>query len=173
MRILIAGIGNIFFGDDGFGVEVVRQLQGQRLPSGAQAVDYGIRSYDLAYGITDGYDAVIFVDATPRGGKPGTLYVMELDLSNLPDADDAPFNGHSLNPVAVLQMVRSCGAKVGRMYLVGCEPATLDCEEGLIGLSPEVSAVIGQAQEMILSLVEDLKREDTEPRQDAGLMAAA
>ena len=150
----------------------MRQLQEHALPPGVQAVDYGIRSYDLAYGITDGYDAVIFVDATPRGGKPGTLYLMQSVLANLP-ASDAAINGHTLNPVAVLQMVRSCGARVGRMYLVGCEPATLDCEEGCIGLSRKVAATTGQAKEMILSLVQDLQREDAEPRQDAGLVAAA
>jgi hydrogenase maturation protease len=172
MRILIAGIGNIFFGDDAFGVEVVRQLQGRALPKGVQAVDYGIRSYDLAYGITDGYDAVIFVDAAPRGGKPGTLYVMELDGANLPVSELA-VNGHSLNPVAVLQMVRSCGAKVGRMYLVGCEPATLECEEGRMGLSRKVAATMGQAKKLILSLVHDLQRQNLESRPDTGLMAAA
>src|SRR5438034_3478053 len=119
-RILIAGIGNIFLGDDAFGVEVVRCLAGRRLPEGVRVVDFGIRGLDLAYALLDGYDAAIVVDVAPRGGRPGTLYVLE---PTLPTADEAPLlEAHSMDPVRVLRTVAALGGKVERLLIVGCEP---------------------------------------------------
>ena len=104
-RILVAGIGNVFFGDDGFGVEVAGRLNGSGLASGAHVVDFGIRSYDLAYALTSGrYDAAILVDASTRGGAPGDIYVLVPDLE--PDAEPAPANAHAMNPETVLRMAR-------------------------------------------------------------------
>jgi hydrogenase maturation protease len=152
-RILVAGIGNIFHGDDAFGVEVVRELSRMNLPESVRVVDFGIRSYDLAYAITDGCQGIILVDAAPRGDAPGTLYLMELDLDQPGNA--APLvDGHSLNPVAVLQMVRAFDRPVqGPIYLVGCEPEVLDSEEGSMELSPSVAAAVPGAVAMIVRLL--------------------
>ena len=125
-RILVAGIGNIFFGDDAFGCEVASQLRRKPLPEGVRVIDFGIRSYDLAYAIMDGYDATILVDATPQGSAPGTIYLIEPDLKKLDELPDEAVNAHSMNPVRVLQLVRSLGGKPGWLRVVGCEPAVLE-----------------------------------------------
>jgi hydrogenase maturation protease len=153
-RILVAGIGNIFFGDDAFGVEVVRELLRREWPVEVRIEDFGIRSYDLAYAIMDGYDAVILVDATPRGLTPGTVSLIEPDLTAVDSAKDEVVNAHSMNPVRVLQMVGSLGGRAQRLYLVGCEPQVLETEE--IGLSAAVEAAVLQAAELITSLVRAL-----------------
>jgi hydrogenase maturation protease len=168
--ILIAGIGNIFNGDDAFGVYVARQLQGVKLPKGVQVLDFGIRSYDLAYAIGDGYHAVIFVDATARGGAPGTLYQFELDPLKL-EAANTVINGHSLNPVAVLQLAQASGVNVGRLFLVGCEPKVLDNPGGDFGLSANVQAAVPEAVNMIVSLAENLLEEKQE-QENAGCLPA-
>jgi len=154
MRILVAGIGNIFFGDDAFGVEVVQELAHREWPEGVCVRDFGIRGYDLAYAIMDGYDVVILVDAAPRGLAAGTVSLIEPDLENLPSETEELVNAHSLNPVRVLQMARSVGGQAPRLYLVGCEPAVLEVEE--LGLSPAVRAAVPQAVEMVSSLVRRL-----------------
>ena len=154
-RILIAGIGNIFLGDDAFGVEAAHELMKREWPEEVRVVDFGIRAYDLAYAIADGYDAVILVDAAPRGQAPGTIYLIEPDLNGLEKADFV-VNGHSLDPVTVLQMAVSLDGQIGRLYVVGCEPAVLECEEGQMGLSTSVAAAVSQAVEMIQSLVGEL-----------------
>ncbi len=155
MRILVAGIGNIFFGDDAFGVEVVRELLRREWPAEVRIEDFGIRSYDLAYAIVDGYDAVILVDATPRGHAPGTVSLIEPDLAALEPDTGEVVNAHSLNPVRVLQMVRSLGGQAQRLYLVGCEPAVLETEE--LGLSATVRAAVPRAVELVESLVGALR----------------
>jgi len=154
MRILVAGIGNIFFGDDAFGVEVVRGLTQREWPGDVRVEDFGIRSYDLAYAIMDGYDAVILIDATSRGRPAGTVSLIEPDTSDLESDGDEVVNAHSMNPVRVLQMARSLGGEMQRIYLVGCEPEVLETEE--IGLSASVQAAVPQAVEMIGSLVSEL-----------------
>jgi hydrogenase maturation protease len=151
-RILIAGIGNIFFGDDAFGVEVVRQYAGRAMPAGVRVVDFGIRGLDLAYALTDGCDAAILVDAVQRDGGPGTLYLIELDpmAADLPTPNIEP---HSLDPWRVLGLARSLGGKIGRMFLVGCQPATLETEDGSMELSEPVQAAVLEAVALIDSLV--------------------
>jgi hydrogenase maturation protease len=161
-NVLVAGIGNIFFGDDAFGCEVVRQLLQRPVPEGVTIKDFGIRSYDLAYAIMDGPDATILVDATSRGQPPGTIFLIEPELNSLDNKSDEVVNAHSMNPVRVLQMVRSMGGKPGRLYLVGCEPAVLETEEGAMGLSQPVQAAIPKALEMIDSLIRDLLSETPE-----------
>jgi hydrogenase maturation protease len=127
-RILVAGIGNIFFGDDAFGCEVAQQMSRCALPENVHVTDFGIRSYDLAYAIMES-DATILVDAAPRGGEPGTLYIIEPE-NRLDEQSNEVVNAHSMNPVRVLQMVRSLGGQPGWLRVVGCEPAVLDVEEG-------------------------------------------
>jgi hydrogenase maturation protease len=158
MRILVAGIGNIFMGDDAFGVEVANELGRRKLPDGVLVRDFGIRSYDLAYAMMDGYEATILVDATPQGQPPGTIYLIEPDLNALDNLEDEAVNAHSMNPVRVLQMLRAFGARPGRLYLAGCEPGVLETEE--IGLSEPVRAANPQAVAMIESLIDELVRED-------------
>ena len=152
-RILVAGIGNIFFGDDAFGCEVARELARRPLPEGVRVTDFGIRSYDLAYAIMDQYDATILVDATPQGAAPGTVYLIEPDLKKLDDLPDEAVNAHSMNPVRVLQLVRSLGGSPGFLRVVGCEPAVLESEEGALGLSEKVQAAIAPAIQMIEELI--------------------
>jgi hydrogenase maturation protease len=160
-RILIACVGNIFLGDDAFGVEVARQLGERTFPGGVRVVDFGIRSYDLAYAIMDNWDLVILVDACPRGGEPGTIYVVEpdvpdtaLDGSNT-DRAHAAVDAHSMNPVSVLRMVQMLGGEVGRVLVVGCEPSPVDpaAEAEATELSAPVRGAIDEAIRTIEDLV--------------------
>ena len=162
-RILVAGVGNIFFGDDAFGVEVIRELAKSPLPEQVTAVDFGIRSYDLAYAIMDGYAATILVDITSRGEPPGTLYLMELDQEKVAGMETAVPDGHSLEPAAVLRLVQSLGGQVTRYYLVGCEPAVLETEDGKLGLSEPVQAAVPEAVQMVQRLVTQLCGGDLKP----------
>jgi hydrogenase maturation protease len=160
-KILVAGVGNIFLGDDAFGSEVARRLMHERLPAEVRVSDFGIRSYDLAYAMMDGYDATILVDVTSRGQAPGTVYMIEPDLNELDQFDEKLPDAHSMNPLKVLQMLRTSGTSPGRLYLIGCEPAILEREDGQIGLSESVEASVPQAIEMIKSLVNDLLNDNT------------
>lgn len=163
-QILVAGIGNIFHGDDAFGVEVAQEMMQQEWPEAVQVGEFGIRSYDLAYALMDGYEAVVLVDATQREHPPGTVSLIEPDLSELDASGGEVVNGHSMNPVRVLQLVQSLGGNLPAMpfYLVGCEPAVLETENGRLGLSEPVQAAVPKAIEMIQSLVQDLLPENTE-----------
>jgi hydrogenase maturation protease len=155
-EILIAGIGNIFFGDDAFGCEVVRELTGRSLPENVRVVDYGIRSYDLAYALMDRYAATILIDAVRRGHAPGTLYLIEPEMDVL--ASEQFPDGHSMTPASVLRMAKSLGGEPANIYLVGCEPSTLESEEGQMDLSDSVCAAVPRAAEMIEQFVSDLLR---------------
>ena len=151
-KILVGGIGNIFLGDDAFGVEVVQHLSSRRLPQSVQLVDFGIRSYDLAYALMEEWDLVILVDAVPRGGQPGTVYTIEAELPDTAGAV-AP-DAHSMNPISVLQLVQALGGKPGRLLVVGCEPSNVAAEEdGGFGLSPPVQEAVGRAIQVIEELV--------------------
>ncbi len=160
-RILVAGIGNIFQGDDAFGSEVARRLAGRELPEAVRVVDFGIRGFDLVYALMDGYDVTIFVDATPRGGEAGTLYTIEPDLSELDnlDAQSAMIEPHGMNPLKVLGMVKSMGGEFKRILLVGCEPLTLGGEEGQLGLSEPVEAAVDEAMRVVETLIHKLLNE--------------
>ena len=154
-RILIAGIGNIFLGDDAFGVEVIRRLAGLKLPQSVRVSDFGIRGFDLAYALQDGYENTILVDACPHGQAPGTLYVIAPDLKALddPEAPQAVVEAHAMNPMNVLRMARAMNIEVKNVLLVGCEPETLGGEEGQMELSAPVKAAVDEAVKLVESLV--------------------
>jgi hydrogenase maturation protease len=156
-RILVAGIGNVFFGDDGFGVAVAGRLATAVLPPGVDVVDFGIRGMDLAYALRD-YDVAILVDAVPRGGAPGTLYVIEPDLDGTQAGPDA----HAMDPVKVLALAQSIGDPLPQVFVVGCEPAVVPAEdEGLLAeLSEPVRAALDGAVRMVESLLDDLTSSD-------------
>src|SRR5579884_117112 len=137
--ILVAGIGNIFNRDDGFGVAVASRLAMTELPANVRVVDFGIRGFDLVLALLDGYDLTIFVDTVARGGAPGTLYVIEPELAEASECDIVE-NAHGLDPVKVLATATTLGAVPGRVVVVGCEPATLGDDTGHIGLSGAVEA---------------------------------
>jgi hydrogenase maturation protease len=152
-NILIAGIGNIFLGDDGFGVEVAQRLSGRQFPAGIRVVDFGIRGFDLAYALMDSPDFTILVDACPRGEAPGTVYVIEPGLP--PDEiPSAPVEGHTMNPLSVLRLAASMGGQLKRILLVGCEPESLGGDEGHMGLSPSVEAAVPDAVTVVESLLQ-------------------
>lgn len=167
-RVLIACIGNIFLGDDGFGVEVARRLQNRttkQYPAGVEVVDFGIRGMDLAYALLDDYDTLVLVDAVPRGGSPGTLYLIEPTLTGISpeqgaEAGRVALDNHSMDPVKVLAFARTIGAKPIRTLLVGCEPTPIgggeDYAEMQMGLSGPVQAAVDKAIKMIDTLVEEL-----------------
>jgi len=161
-RILVAGIGNIFLGDDAFGVEVVRRLTAHLHPDTVRVTDFGIRGYDLAYALLDGYDTTILVDACPRGDAAATLYVIEPDLNNLggPEEQQGAVEAHSMNPLNVLRLASSMGP-LKRVLLVGCEPQTLGPEEGQMGLSEPIEAVLDDAVKMVESLIEKILTENS------------
>jgi hydrogenase maturation protease len=155
-RILVACIGNIFLGDDGFGVEVARQLTARSLPPEVLVKDFGIRGLDLAYALMDAHELTILVDACQRGGTPGTVYLIEPDPidANTLDANPARMEAHGMNPMNALRMVKSMGGALGHVMIVGCEPADLGPdEEGKLGLSETILAAVEEAIVLIESLV--------------------
>jgi hydrogenase maturation protease len=154
MNILIAGIGNIFAGDDAFGCEVAHALMKRNLPPNVRVVDFGIRGLDLAYALMDKPDLTILVDATPQGGNPGTIYTIEPDLKNLDCGAVDTLDGHSVDPIRVLRIVQTMGGELGRILLIGCEPKDLGGEEGRMGLTSVVAAAVEKAADMAVSLVQ-------------------
>ncbi|MEV7543067.1 hydrogenase maturation protease [Streptomyces sp. NPDC089915] len=166
-RVLVAGIGNVFLGDDGFGVEAVRALSAHPLPGHVEAADFGVRGVHLAYQLLDGYDTLVLVDATERGGAPGTLYLIEATGAAPAGGGRPVLDGHHMSPDAVLGLLGTLCAGTGstpprHIYVVGCEPACV--EEGL-GLSAPVAAAVPEAVLMLLDL---LRAGAAEPGTDAG-----
>jgi hydrogenase maturation protease len=183
-RVLIAGIGNIFLGDDGFGSEVARRLIAQRTasvpeestarrdgrgardfhspelwPPHVRVVDFGIRGFDLAYALMENCDVAILVDATPQGGAPGTLYLIEPDAATMdsPTADESPIDMHAMQPVRVLRLVKALGGQFNRILVLGCEPLDFGPPDlGRIGLSEPVAAALEPAIVRIESLVAEI-----------------
>jgi hydrogenase maturation protease len=159
-QVLVAGIGNIFLGDDGFGCEVIRRLAAFQFPENVRIFDFGIRGFDLAYALMDSYELTILVDAVPRGEAPGTVYTIEPDLDQLDQLDQANLavETHGMNPVKVLQLVKSMGGTFNKILLVGCEPETFGPEEGQMGLSPAVACSVDRAVQVIKELIEEFLR---------------
>jgi hydrogenase maturation protease len=158
--ILVAGIGNIFLGDDGFGVEVAKRLAACDFASDVRVADFGIRGFDLAYALQDDYENVILIDAYAHGQPAGTVSLIEPDLSNLDEPGQSVVETHGMNPMNVLRMAHSMGGlKAKKILLVGCEPATLGGEEGHMGLSESVTDAVDEAVRMTSSLVDKLLQE--------------
>ncbi len=160
MKILVAGVGNIFLGDDGFGVEVAQSLGKREVPETVTVKDFGIRGFDLAYALLDPWDGVIIVDALPRGEAPGTLYVIEPDRSGAGEAD---INPHGMDPVRVLNLAASMGTISARVLVVGCEPHDFGDElEGRMGLSSPVQAAVEEACTTVLELAASWQTNSTQ-----------
>jgi hydrogenase maturation protease len=158
-RILVAGVGNVFRGDDAFGPEVVRWLVNRPFPEGVRVIDFGARGHDLAYAFLDGYDGVVIVDVTQRGEAPGTLYALDLD----PDQPGPPVSGagHGLDLPAVFDLVRAHGGSFPRICLVGCEPKEFGMDdEGCLGLSEPVAAAVAPAAALVDSIVAQFASEE-------------
>jgi len=156
-RVLIAGVGNVFLGDDAFGVEVVKRLAGRALPEGVEVVDFGIRGMDLAYALQDDYELVVFVDATPRGEEPGTVYLIEPEIE---EDGEVTLDTHGMDPVKVMKLARALGARPTRILVVGCEPKVMisgeDYDDMLMELSEPVRAAVEEAVKLVESLVEEI-----------------
>jgi len=138
-------VGNIFLGDDGFGVEVAQRLLGRGLPGEVRVVDFGIRGLDLAYALQDGYETTILIDAYPHGQKPGTVSVIEPDLSDFSDSSGDFVQPHAMHPVNVLRMAKAMNGNLRRVLVVGCEPDDLGGDEGKMGLTERVQRAVGEA----------------------------
>jgi hydrogenase maturation protease len=155
--ILIAGVGNAWLRDDGFGSAVARRLAEVDLPAGVSVMDAGTGGLDLAYEVMRGYDALVIVDVSQQGGQPGTLYVMEPDEASVPGAidDGDVINPHAMDPQTVLRFVRSVGAWPGRVVVIACEPG--DVQEMGWGLSDEVRAAVDRAVSLVVQTVTELR----------------
>ncbi len=160
MRVLVCGIGNVFQGDDGFGVEVLSRLRQRQLPEGVELCDFGIRGYDLAYALMEEADAAVLIDAVPLGEEPGTLRWLEPDLEALEGPAHA--DGHAMDPVQVLRLVRQLGGRPPRLFMLGCQPARLGGEEGEMGLSPRVAGAVELAVAEVCHVLERLAHEKKE-----------
>ena len=160
-RVLVACVGNIFKGDDGFGVEVAASLARRTVPDEVRVVDFGIRSVHLVYELLDGYDVLVLVDTVgQQHGPPGTLFVIEPDLPpRAPDDDllpEAMLDPHDLAPAGAMSLVPTLGGHVDRIVVVGCQPGTL--EDG-IGLSDEVADAVERAADLVVEVaVRELAR---------------
>ena len=166
-RVLIAGVGNIFLGDDGFGVEVVKRLAGCELPEGVEVKDFGIRGMDLAYALQDDYELVVLVDATPRGERPGTVYLIEPEIK---DDGEVSLDTHGMDPVKVIKLSRVLGARPTRTLVVGCEPQVIvtgeDYDDMLMELSEPVLEGVEEAVKLVRSLVEGIGKEGDKVRSE-------
>ena len=156
-RVLVAGVGNIFLGDDGFGVEVVRRLAEREMPEGVEVKDFGIRGMDLAYALQEDYEVVVFVDALPRGEEPGTVYLIEPEIE---EDGEVSLDTHGMDPVKVIKLSRVLGAEPTRTLVVGCEPQVVlsgeDYDDMSMELSEPVHAAVGEAVNLVESLVEEV-----------------
>jgi len=157
MKVLVACVGNIFLGDDGFGGEVVKRLEGRELPAGVSVMDFGTGGLDLAYEVMRGYDSLVILDASRHGGEPGTLYVVEPDLGGLaPSIEDGEtISPHHMDPATVLRFVAAIGGFSGKVVVIGCEPGEVD-EVGL-GLTPAVEAAMERAIALVGETVAELR----------------
>ena len=161
LRVLVAGVGNIFLGDDGFGVEVVRRMADDPVPEGVKVVDFGIRGLHLAHELLDGWDTAILVDASPRGGDPGTLYLLNVDPADRPPRptteevveQGAVFDAHGMTPVEVLGLLDMLGGTPpDRVLVLGCEPAVVDEQ---MGLSEPVAGAVDVAVTELRRLIDE------------------
>ena len=155
-RVLIAGIGNTWLGDDGFGSEVVKRLEARELPRGTVVFDFGTGGLDLAYEVMRGYDALVLVDVSRQGGEPGTLYVIEPQPEEIPPIEDGEVvSPHGMDPRTVLRFVKTVGGWPGKVLVVACEPAGV--EEMGLELSPQVAGAVERAAGLVLETIAALQ----------------
>lgn len=155
-QVLIAGIGNTWQRDDGFGSEVARRLEGRDLPKGVAVIDFGTGGLDLAYQVMYGYDGLVMIDISRQGGSPGTLYVMEIDEDDVTSGveDGDALNPHAMDPETVLRFIKLTGGWPGKVVIVACEPLTV--EEMGVGLSPVVEEAVDRAVDLVLETATEL-----------------
>ena len=161
--ILVAGIGNIFKGDDGFGVAVLQRMTGRSLPADVTVKDFGIRGLDLTYALLDGYAAAILVDTAQRGEPPGTVYIIEPEASAIadPQPEDLLLSPHELDPARVLRLALALGSKCRRIVLVACEPASFGDEElGAMELTAPVAAAVAPTADLVEQMMRQLLAEE-------------
>lgn len=158
-KILVAGVGNAWLRDDGFGGEVARRLEQQQLPDGVVVMDAGTGGLDLAYEVMRGYEALVIIDVSRQGGTPGTLYVMEPDEQEVDGGieDGQVINPHAMDPQTVLRFVKSAGAWPGKVIVIACEPG--DVEEMGWGLTDEVRAAVDRALDVVAETIDELRSE--------------
>ncbi|MGH2967827.1 MAG: hydrogenase maturation protease [Solirubrobacteraceae bacterium] len=156
-QILVAGVGNAWMQDDGFGSEVAQRLERRELPSGVTVMDFGSGGLDLAYEIMRGYHALVLVDVSRQGGEPGTLYVLEPDPQDYarPIEDGETISPHGMDPQTVLRFVNAVGGFSGKVVVVACEPGPI--EDLSVGLSAEVEAVVDRAIEVVMEQIAELR----------------
>jgi len=156
-KILVAGVGNAWLRDDGFGGEVARRLEQLDLPDGVAVMDAGTGGLDLAYEVMRGYDALVIVDVSRQGGEPGTLYVMEADEDSVAGQieDGDTINPHSMDPQTVLRFVKSVGAWPGRVVVIACEPA--EVQELGWGLTAQVGEAVDRAVGLVVDTIDELR----------------
>jgi hydrogenase maturation protease len=156
-QILVAGIGNAWMRDDGFGGEVAKLLEARELPSGVRVMDFGSGGLDLAYEVMRGYDALILIDVSRQGEKPGTLYVMEADSDDVDGKveDGQMLDPHGMDPETVLRFVKYVGGWPGRVFVVACEPEIV--EDVGFGLSDAVSGSLARAADVVLETIDELR----------------
>jgi hydrogenase maturation protease len=156
-QILVAGIGNTWLRDDGFGSEVVKRLATRELPSGVSVVDFGTGGLDLAYEVMRGYDALVLVDVSRQGEEPGTLYVMEAEEADVTAGieDGEMIDPHAMDPESVLRFVKAVGGWPGKVIVVACEPG--DVEEMGIGLTAPITAAVDDAVELVMTTIAGLR----------------
>ena len=156
-QILVAGIGNAWLRDDGFGSEVAKRLEGRDLPEGVSVFDFGSGGLDLAYEVMRGYHGLVLVDVSQQGGEPGTLYVMEPDPEEIDGGieDGEVLNPHGMDPKTVLRFVKAVNGWPGKVVIVACEPGNV--EDMGMGLTDEVSEAVDRAVKLVLEQVEELR----------------
>jgi len=163
-RILVAGVGNVFLGDDGFGCAVAQQLAGEPFPPGVHVEDYGIRGVHLAYTLLEGYETLVLVDAASRRETPGTVFVLEPDFAHAETLERGEsgfmLDAHGMDPEMVIGILRDLGGSVPRVRIVGCEP--LDVTERM-GLSAPVARAVGRAALLVKQIVADECARDVSP----------
>ena len=156
-RVMIAGVGNMFMKDDGFGGAVIKKIINKSFPEGVEVKDFGTGGLKLAYDLMKGYDSLILLDASPRGEQPGTLYRIEPDEKDFSTdlEQGGPIDPHGSDPVTVLRFVRSIGAWPGKVFIVACEPES-GVDDFEIGLSEPVNAAVDNAIELIDEIVKEI-----------------
>lgn len=170
-QILIAGVGNAWLRDDGFGGEVVQALVKRELPDGVMVLDFGTGGLNLAYEVMRGYDGLILIDASEQGEAPGTLYVMEAAEEDVEKGieDGEALDPHAMDPGSVLRFVRSVGGWPGKVMVIGCEPETVDAG---YGVSETVAAAVAPAIDLVLETARELGEIAIEAQKEANETAA-